>query len=104
MDTGNDWLIMLAIVLGLFIESMTYSPYSALMTELFPTHIRYTALSFCYQVAPIMAGSLAPLIALTLLKEFNSSIPISLYLVVSKSDLYSLDFAGERNQRPISSF
>ncbi|EMI1840089.1 fosfomycin efflux MFS transporter AbaF, partial [Acinetobacter baumannii] len=83
MDTGNDWLIMLAIVLGLFIESMTYSPYSALMTELFPTHIRYTALSFCYQVAPIMAGSLAPLIALTLLKEFNSSIPISLYLVAA---------------------
>lgn len=83
MDTGNNWLIMLAIVLGLFIESMTYSPYSALMTELFPTHIRYTALSFCYQVAPIMAGSLAPLIALTLLKEFNSSIPISLYLVAA---------------------
>ncbi|EPQ3736636.1 fosfomycin efflux MFS transporter AbaF [Acinetobacter baumannii] len=83
MDTGNDWLIMLAIVLGLFIESMTYSPYSALMTELFPTHIRYTALSFCYQVAPIMAGSLAPLIALTLLKEFNSSVPISLYLVAA---------------------
>ncbi|SMD57668.1 Inner membrane metabolite transport protein YhjE [Acinetobacter baumannii] len=46
-------------------------------------HIRYTALSFCYQVAPIMAGSLAPLIALTLLKEFNSSIPISLYLVAA---------------------
>ncbi|MDS7929495.1 fosfomycin efflux MFS transporter AbaF [Acinetobacter sp. V102_4] len=83
MDTGNNWLIMLAIVLGLFIESMTYSPYSALMTELFPTHIRYTALSFCYQVAPIMAGSLAPLIALTLLKEFNSSVPISLYLVAA---------------------
>ena len=81
MDTGNDWLIMLAIIFGLFIQSMTYSPYSALMTELFPTHIRYTALSLCYQVAPILAGSLAPLIALSLLKEYNSSIPISIYLV-----------------------
>ena len=81
MDTGNDWLIMLAIIFGLFIQSMTYSPYSALMTELFPTHIRYTALSLCYQVAPILAGSWAPLIALSLLKEYNSSIPISIYLV-----------------------
>ena len=83
MDTGNDWLIMLAIIFGLFIQSMTYSPYSALMTELFPTHIRYTALSLCYQVAPILAGSWAPLISLTLLKEYNSSLPISVYLVAS---------------------
>ncbi|GIN90918.1 MFS transporter [Siminovitchia terrae] len=83
MDTGNDWLIMLAIIIGLFIQSMTYSPYSALMTELFPTHVRYTALSLCYQVAPILAGSLAPLISLSLLKRFNSSIPISIYLVIS---------------------
>ncbi|MBY0121736.1 fosfomycin efflux MFS transporter AbaF [Bacillus sp. S/N-304-OC-R1] len=83
MNTGNDWLIMSAITIGLFIQSMTYSPYSALMTELFPTHIRYTALSLCYQVAPIFAGSLAPLISLSLLNKFNSSIPISIYLVVS---------------------
>ncbi|PEX92511.1 fosfomycin efflux MFS transporter AbaF [Bacillus cereus] len=83
MDTGNDWLIITAITIGLFIQSMTYSPYSALMTELFPTHIRYTALSLCYQVAPILAGSLAPLISLSLLNKFNSSIPISIYLVIS---------------------
>jgi len=83
MDTGNDWIIMSAITIGLFIQSMTYSPYSSLMTELFPTHIRYTALSLCYQVAPILAGSLAPLISLSLLKTFNSSIPISIYLVLS---------------------
>ncbi|MEH7122505.1 fosfomycin efflux MFS transporter AbaF [Bacillus sp. JJ1532] len=83
MDTGNDWLIMSAITIGLFIQSMTYAPYSSLMTELFPTHIRYTALSLCYQVAPILAGSLAPLISLSLLTKFNSSIPISIYLVAS---------------------
>lgn len=81
MDTGNDWMIMGAIVLGLAIESMTYSPYSALMTEMFPTNIRYTALSLCYQVAPLMAGSLAPLIALSLLDRYHSSTPIALYLV-----------------------
>ncbi|AMQ07823.1 fosfomycin efflux MFS transporter AbaF [Sporosarcina psychrophila] len=83
MDTGNDWLIMSAITFGLFIQSMTYAPYAALMTELFPTHIRYTALSLCYQVAPILAGSLAPLISLYLLKTYNSSIPISIYIVIA---------------------
>ncbi|WP_336331451.1 fosfomycin efflux MFS transporter AbaF [Pseudomonas putida] len=83
MDTGNDWIIMAAITLGLAIESMTYAPYSALMAELFPTHVRYTALSLCYQVAPIFAGSLAPLIAITLLKEYNSYLPIAWYLVAA---------------------
>lgn len=81
MDTGNDWIIMLAIIIGLFFQSMTYSPYSALMTELFPTHVRYTSLSLCYQVAPILAGSWAPLISLALLNKFQSSIPIAIYLV-----------------------
>jgi MFS family permease len=81
MDTGNNWLIMAAITLGLAIESMTYAPYSALMAEMFPTHVRYTALSLCYQVAPIFAGSLAPLIAITLLNKYHSSTPIAFYLV-----------------------
>ncbi len=83
MDTGNDWLIMLAIIIVLFFQSMTYSPYSALMTELFPTHVRYTSLSLCYLIAPILAGSWAPLISLYLLDKFHSSIPIVLYLVAA---------------------
>jgi len=83
MDSGNDWLIMAAITLGLAIESMTYAPYSALMAELFPTHVRYTALSLCYQLAPIFAGALSPLIAISLLKEYNSSTPIAWYLVAA---------------------
>ncbi|WUD70149.1 fosfomycin efflux MFS transporter AbaF [Nocardia sp. NBC_00508] len=83
MDTGNYTVIIVAITLGLAIESLTYAPYSALMTEMFPTHVRYTALSFCYQVAPILAGSLAPLIAISLLNGFHSSVPISLYLVAA---------------------
>lgn len=85
MDTGNDWLIMAAISLGLAIQSMTYAPYSALMAEMFPTHVRYTALSLCYQVAPIFAGSLAPLIAVSLLKHYNSSTPIAWYLVAASA-------------------
>ncbi|MFQ6331946.1 MFS transporter [Nocardia sp. CWNU-33] len=83
MDTGNYAAIITAITLGLAIESLTYAPYSALMTEMFPTRIRYTALSFCYQIAPILAGSLAPLIAISLLNGFHSSVPISLYLVAA---------------------
>ncbi|MFL4474955.1 fosfomycin efflux MFS transporter AbaF [Paeniglutamicibacter sp. MACA_103] len=96
MDTGNDWIVMAAITLGLAIESLTYAPYSALMTEMFPTNVRYTALSLCYQFAPILAGSLAPLIALSLLQKFDSSTPIALYLVgAAVISIVAVSFAKE---------
>lgn len=96
MDTGNDWIIMAAITLGLAIESLTYAPYSALMTEMFPTNVRYTALSLCYQFAPILAGSLAPLIAISLLEKYDSSVPIALYLVAaSLISIVAVSFAKE---------
>ncbi|MVU82419.1 MFS transporter [Nocardia sp. ET3-3] len=96
MDTGNYALIIVAITLGLAIESLTYAPYSALMTEMFPTRVRYTALSFCYQVAPILAGSLAPLIAVALLNGLHSSVPISLYLAAAAAiSVVAVGFARE---------
>lgn len=96
MDTGNDWIIMAAITLGLAIESLTYAPYSALMTEMFPTNVRYTALSLCYQFAPILAGSLAPLIAISLLEKYDSSVPIALYLVTAALiSIVAVSFAKE---------
>lgn len=96
MDTGNDWIIMAAITLGLAIESLTYAPYSALMTEMFPTNVRYTALSLCYQFAPILAGSLAPLIAISLLEKYDSSVPIALYLVAAALiSIVAVSFAKE---------
>lgn len=96
MDTGNDWIVMAAITLGLAINSLTYAPYSALMTEMFPTNVRYTALSLCYQFAPILAGSLAPLIALSLLQKFDSSTPIALYLVgAAVISIVAVSFAKE---------
>ncbi|WP_433192897.1 fosfomycin efflux MFS transporter AbaF [Nocardia sp. CA-107356] len=102
MDTGNYAVIIAAITLGLAIESLTYAPYSALMTEMFPTRIRYTALSFCYQVAPILAGSLAPLIAISLLNRFHSSVPISLYLVAAATiSVIAVGFAKETSGKSL---
>ena len=103
MDTGHDGIIMLAIIIGLFFQSMTYSPYSALMTELFPTHVRYTALSLCYQIAPILAGSWAPLISLALLDHFHSSVPISIYLVcASLISIVSISLIKETKGKSLS--
>ncbi|SEH61480.1 metabolite-proton symporter [Mycolicibacterium rutilum] len=80
MNSGSYLLIMAAIILGLIIHALMYSPQPAIMAEMFPTRMRYSGVSLGYQVTSIVAGSLAPAIATWLLDRFGSSVPIALYL------------------------
>ena len=80
MNSGNYGLIILAITLGLVIHSIMYAPQPAIMAEMFPTRMRYSGVSLGYQVTSIVAGSLAPIIAVKLLDVYGSSVPIAIYL------------------------
>ncbi|MGW0183080.1 MFS transporter [Nocardia sp. NPDC003345] len=83
MDTGNGWIITAAIMLGLVAHAFMYAPQPAIMAEMFPTRMRYSGVSLGYQVTSIVAGSLAPVIAVKLLDEFDSSVPIAVYLAAA---------------------
>lgn len=83
MDTGNYLLVTGAITLGLVIHAFMYAPQPAIMAEMFPTRMRYSGVSLGYQVTSIVAGSVAPIIAVWLLREFNSSVPIAVYLAAA---------------------
>ncbi|KUI21877.1 MFS transporter [Mycobacterium sp. GA-1285] len=80
MNSGSYGLIMAAIILGLVIHALMYSPQPAIMAEMFPTRMRYSGVSLGYQVTSIIAGSLAPAIATWLLDKYDSAVPIALYL------------------------
>ncbi|MCB0941598.1 MAG: MHS family MFS transporter [Mycobacterium sp.] len=80
MNSGRYQLIMGAIVLGLVIHALMYAPQPALMSEMFPTRMRYSGVSLGYQVTAIFAGSLAPIIAVRLLEVYKSAVPIAIYL------------------------
>ena len=60
-----------------------YAPQAAFITELFPTRIRYSGVSIAYQLTSILAGSLAPIIALWLYRETGSAMPVAIYVGVS---------------------
>lgn len=79
-DTANDWAIVLAVTVGLIFHGMMYAGQPALMAELFPTRMRYSGVSLGYQVTSLFAGSLAPIIATSLLKDYDSSTPIAWYV------------------------
>ena len=83
MDTGNYLFVIGAIVLGLMIHALMYSPQPAIMAEMFPTRMRYSGVSLGYQVTSIVAGSLAPIISVKLLDIYDSWVPIAIYLAVA---------------------
>ncbi|MFE5479758.1 MFS transporter [Nocardia sp. NPDC056541] len=80
MDSGNSVIILSAIIIGLVFHGFMYAGQPAIMAEMFPTRMRYSGVSLGYQVTSIVAGSLAPIIAVKLLDEFGSSVPIAWYL------------------------
>ncbi len=83
MNSGHNVVIMLAIIIGLVFHAFMYATQPAIMSEMFPTRMRYSGVSLGYQVTSIVAGSLAPIIAVKLLDVYGSSVPIAWYLFAS---------------------
>ncbi|MFQ6228390.1 MFS transporter [Nocardia sp. NPDC002869] len=80
MDSGNNLIIVSAIIIGLVFHAFMYAGQPAIMAEMFPTRMRYSGVSLGYQVTSIVAGSLAPIIAVKLLDTYGSAVPIGWYL------------------------
>ena len=71
VDTGNFWLIVIAVTIGLSLLSMMYGPQAAFFTELFSTEVRYSGATLGYQLGAIAGGAFAPTIAAKLWTDFD---------------------------------
>ena len=80
LGSGDKASIIFALVVGLVLHGAMYGPQAAFITELFPTRIRYSGVSLAYQLTSIVAGSLAPIIALWLYKDYGSATPVAIYV------------------------
>ena len=83
LGSGSAASIILALVVGLVLHGAMYGPQAAFIAELFPTRIRYSGVSIAYQLTSIVAGSLAPIIALALYKEYGSATPVAIYVGIT---------------------
>ena len=82
VDTQSPTLIAVAITIGLAVgHAAMYGPQGAFMSELFSTGVRYSGASIGYQLASVLAGGLAPFIAVSLL-EASGGEPWSVALYV----------------------
>jgi metabolite-proton symporter len=62
---------LLMMALGLSLMGMTYAPLGTVISELFPTRVRYTGSSLAFSLAGILGASLAPYAATALARNFG---------------------------------
>ena len=82
VDTGNVWLIVLAVPFGLSFLAMMYGPQAAFFTELFSTEVRYSGATLGYQLGAIAGGAFAPTIAAKLWTDFDI-FWVSVYIAIA---------------------
>src|SRR4051794_39483615 len=82
LDTMVPQWIFIAIFASLIPHDMMYGPQAALIAESFTGRLRYSGASLGYQLASVIAGGPAPLIATWLLVKFNSAYAVAVYILV----------------------
>ncbi|MFE0149097.1 MFS transporter [Nonomuraea sp. NPDC059007] len=83
LETRSFPLIALAAVVALITHAAMYGPQAAFIAELFSTRLRYSGASMGYQVAGIVGGALAPIVALKLFDTYKSTLAVSIYVVIA---------------------
>lgn len=83
IETRSFLLITVAIGGGLFLLAIAGGPVAAMFAELFDTHVRYSAVSLAYQIAAMVGGGLAPVLASGLYARYHSNFWISVYMAAA---------------------
>jgi MFS family permease len=81
LQSGIGALVVLAVILSLITHDAQYGTQASLIAESFTGRLRYSGASLGYQLASVIAGGPAPLIATALFAAFRSSIPIAIYII-----------------------
>jgi uncharacterized membrane protein len=85
LDSLAGGTIVLAVTVGLVFHALMYAPQAAFFSELFGTSVRYSGASIGYQLASVVAGALAPIVAIALLGDVNDPNhgAVAVYMVVA---------------------
>jgi MFS family permease len=82
LNTVVPGWMFLAIVLSFVPHDLMYGPQAALIAECFTARLRYSGSSIGYQLASVIAGGPAPLIATALLAATGSGYAIAGYIAL----------------------
>lgn len=71
LESGSTLIVFLFLCIGLSIMGLTYGPIGTVLSEIFPTSVRYTGSALTFNMAGIFGASFAPLIATKLATEYG---------------------------------
>lgn len=80
IETKVPSMIIMASMVGMLIQAALWAPLASFLPAMFPTHVRFTGAGLGFQLAGIVGGAFAPIIALTLLNHYDSSMPVAIYV------------------------
>ncbi len=100
VDSAIPWAVFVAIALSLIPTGIQYGPEAALIAESFTPRLRYSGASLGYQLASVVAGGPAPIIATALIAAYHSGYAIAVFIaacaVVSLvSAAFMPDYTGQ---------
>ena len=82
LGSGNMMGVLLFLCLGMAIMGLTYGPIGTVLSEIFPTSVRYTGSALTFNLAGIFGASFAPFIATSLATDHGLG-AVGLYLSVA---------------------
>ena len=77
MNSGVAVVAFLGLLLALIPHGMQYGPQASLIAESFPTNLRYAGAGMGYQLASVIAGGPAPLVATYLFAHTGSGYSVA---------------------------
>jgi len=81
MNNGSFAVIVLVQMAFAFLEALFSGPGSAALAEMFPTRIRYSALSIGYNLAVVIFGGMAPFVSTYLIMATGSNMSPTYYVI-----------------------
>ena len=81
LDTKSLPLIAVAVIGMLFVQAFYLGPQPAVMSELFPTAVRYSGSSLSVTLASVCGGAIAPIVATYLFAQTGTSTLVTVYMV-----------------------
>ena len=75
--------LTLALVLAGLCAGLTNGSFAVLLTDLFPTHVRFTGVALVFNVAFTLFSGLSPLVATTLIRETGQAVSPAYVMIAS---------------------
>ena len=82
LGSGNTFGVLAFLCIGMAIMGLTYGPIGTVLSEIFPTSVRYTGSALTFNFAGILGASFAPFIAAELATDYGLG-AVGWYLTVA---------------------